>query len=126
MTEPLGYIVIQVQIPQVLSYDEDQVALVVCDDSHFISRCPVVLGTPMIDRAIWAMKESELENAPEAWQSARYSNEYASYIAQMDPGDNGLTMPTNTGQNPTDLDEIVLLKNKTMIPAFETAILIAV
>ena len=32
-------------------------------------------------------------------------------------------MPTNTGQNPIDWDEIVLLKNKTTIPAFETAIL---
>ena len=41
----------------------------------------------------------------------------------MDPGDNGITMPTNTGQNPTDLDEIVLLKNKITIPAFETTVL---
>ena len=41
----------------------------------------------------------------------------------MNPGDNGVTMPTNTGQNPTDLDEIVLLKNKITIPAFETAVL---
>ena len=49
VTEPLGYVVIWVQIPQVPSYDEDQVALVVCDDSCFISWCPVVLGTPTID-----------------------------------------------------------------------------
>ena len=69
------------------------------------------------------MKESELENALEVWQSAWCSNEYANYIAQMDLGDNGVTIPTNTGQNPTDLDEIVLVKNKTMILAFETAIL---
>ena len=32
-------------------------------------------------------------------------------------------MPINTGKNPTDLDEIVLLKNKITIPAFETAVL---
>ena len=49
VTEPLDYVVIWVQIPQVPSYDKDQVALVVCDDSRFISRCPVVLGTPTID-----------------------------------------------------------------------------
>ena len=41
----------------------------------------------------------------------------------MDPSNIGVTMATNTGQNPIDWDEIVLLKNKTMIPAFETAIL---
>ena len=70
VTEPLGYVVIQVQIPYMPSYDEDQVALVVRDDSCFISQCPVVLGTPTINRVIRAMKESELEGAPEAWQSA--------------------------------------------------------
>ena len=123
VTEPLGYIVIQVQIPYVPSYDEDQVALVVRDDSCFISQCLVVLGTPTINWVIWAMKESELESAPEAWQSARYSNEYANYMVQMDPADNGVTMPTNTGQNPTDLDKIVLLKNRITIPAFETTVL---
>ena len=68
------------------------------------------------------MKESELENAPEAWQSAQYSNEYANYMAQLNLSNIGITMPTNTGQNPIDLDEIVLLKNKTIL-AFETAIL---
>ena len=30
------------------------------------------------------------------------------------------TTPTNTGKNPTDLDELVLLKNKVTIPAFES------
>ena len=34
-----------------------------------------------------------------------------------------MTMPTNTGENPTDLDELILLKNKTTIPAFESIIL---
>ena len=34
-----------------------------------------------------------------------------------------MTMPTNTGENPTDLDELILLKNKTTIPAFESTIL---
>ena len=34
-TEPLGFVMIRVQIPQVLSYDEDQVALIVEDPSIF-------------------------------------------------------------------------------------------
>ena len=34
-TEPLGYVMIRVQIPQVPSYDEDQVALIVEDQSIF-------------------------------------------------------------------------------------------
>ena len=67
VTKPLGYVVIRVQIPYVLSYDEDQVALIVRDDSCFISRCPVVLGMPTINWVIRVMKETELKNAPEAW-----------------------------------------------------------
>ena len=123
VTKPLGYVVIRVQIPYVLSYDEDQVALVVRDDSCFISRCPVVLDMSTINWVIRMMKETELKSALEAWQSAHYSFEYANYMAQLDQADNSITMPTNTGKNPTDLDKIVLLKNKITIPAFEMAVL---
>ena len=99
VTEPLGYIVIQVKIPYVPSYDEDQVALVVRDNSCFISRCPVVLGMPTINWVIQAMKETELETVPEAWQSPCYLFEYANYMAQLDLADNGVTMSSNTGKN---------------------------
>ena len=34
-----------------------------------------------------------------------------------------MTMPTNTGENPSDLDELVLLKNKVTMLAFESTIL---
>ena len=105
------------------SYDEDQVVLVVLEDTHFLRKCQVVLGTPTINRAIRAMKESGMENAPEAWQSARHSYKFANFMVQLDREDYGITMPTNTGVNPTDLDELVLLKNKATIPAFEMIIL---
>ena len=92
VTEPLGYVILQVQIPYVPSYDEDQVALVVVEDSNFLRKCQVVLGTPMINRAIRAMKESEMENAPEAWQSTQHMYEFANYVVQLDPDDYGMTM----------------------------------
>ena len=101
VTETLGYVVIRVQIPYIPSYDEDQVALVVRDNSCFISHCLVVLGMPTINRVIRVMKETELETAPEAWQSTHYSFEYANYMAQLDLADNGVTMPTNTGKTQT-------------------------
>ena len=65
--EPLGYMMFQVQIPHMPSYDEDQVVLVVVEDSSFLKRCQVMLGTPTINRAVWVMKESEMEDALEAW-----------------------------------------------------------
>ena len=67
-TEPLGYVMIRVQVPQAPSYDEDQVALIVEDPSLFSRRCPIILGTPTIFRAIQAMKESEMHNLKLAWQ----------------------------------------------------------
>ena len=47
--EPLGYMMLWVQIPYMPSYDEDQVALVMSEDSNFLRKCQVVLGTPMIN-----------------------------------------------------------------------------
>ena len=52
ITKPLGYMILWVQIPYVPSYDEDQVALVVSEDSNFLKRCRVILGTPTINRAV--------------------------------------------------------------------------
>ena len=73
ITKPLGYVILWVQIPYVPSYDEDQVALVVSEDSNFLKRCQVILGTLTINRAVRVMKESQMENAPEAWHNALHS-----------------------------------------------------
>ena len=69
------------------------------------------------------MKETELEYAPETWQRARYAYEYASYMVQLDAEELDEPMPTNTGENPRDIDEKLFLKKKMTIPAFESAIL---
>ena len=44
-------------------------------------------------------------------------------MVQLNPEDYSMTMPTHMGENPTNLDELVLLKNKVTIPAFESIIL---
>ena len=59
-------------------------------------------------------------DAPEAWGSAQHMYEFANYMIQLSPEDYGMPMPTNTGKNPTDLDELVLLKSKATILAFES------
>ena len=99
ITEPLGYVILRVQIPYMPSYDEDQVALVVSEDSNFLKRCQVILGTPTINQAVRVMKESEMENAPKAWQSALHSYEFANYMVQLNSEDYSMTLPTNMGEN---------------------------
>ena len=58
-----------------------------------------------------------MEGALEAWRSAQHTYEFANYMIQLNPEDYGMPMPPNTGKSPTDLDELVLLKNKATIPA---------
>ena len=84
-TEPLGYVMIRVQIPNAPSYDEDQVALIIEDPSLFSQRCLVILGTPTIFQAVQAMKESELQRVEMAWQHARVGYEYTHFM--MNVGD---------------------------------------
>ena len=111
---------IRVQIPNAPSYDEDQVALIIEDPSLFSQRCPVILGTPTIFRAVQAMKESELQKEEMAWQHARAGYKYTHFamnIGNCAEGANG-SFPTNTGRNLVDLDEKLLLKKKHVLLPF--------
>ena len=119
-TEPLGYMMIRVQIPQVPSYDEDQVALIVEDPSLFSRRCPVILRTPTIFRAVQVMKESEMHNLKPAWQYTKAGYEYMHFMMNPDnvPTEEGQSVPTNTGRNLIGLDEKLLLKKKQVLLPF--------
>ena len=96
-------------------------ALVIRDGSEFSQRVPFIVGTPIIDRVIRALKESKMETAPEEWQRARVAHECMNqfFMRSINPAE---PMPTNTNQNPLDLDEKVLLKNKCIIPGFESVV----
>ena len=120
-TKPIGYVMFKVQIPRISSYDEDQVALVIRDQSEFSWRVLVVIGTPPIDWVVWVLKESEMETIPEEWQRAPWAHEFVhSFFARaMSPAK---PMPTNTNQNPLDLDEKVFLKGKCTIPGFKSVV----
>ena len=86
-------------------------------------KVPVILGTPTIHQLCHQMKESEIQTALEERQHALLSYEALRNVSihamtpQLDP-DPGIEYPTNMGQNPIDLDEPVLLKDKVIIPAF--------
>ena len=120
-TEPIGYVMFRVQIPGISTYNEDQVALVIRDRSEFSRRVPVVIGTPTIDWVVWVLKESEMETILEEWQRVQQVHEFVhSFFARaMNPAK---PMPTNTNQNPLDLDEKVFLKGKCTIPGFESVV----
>ena len=114
---------INVQIGGIPSYNEEQVTLVIQDISGLGMRVLVILGMPTIHRLCHQMKKSEIESAPDEWQHALCSYEASQgiFLQAMTPGtDNkdGIKYPTNTGQNPMDLDKPIILTEKVIIPSF--------
>ena len=118
-TRAIGYIIFQVQIEGIPSYNEEQVALVVDDESAFARKVPIILGTPTLHRVINCMKELEMEKAPPEWENVclgyEVHNRLYSHQANVEPDE---LFPTNTGQDPMDLDEVVRLSKPMVIPAF--------
>ena len=62
-----------------------------------------------------------METPPEKWQRAWVAHECTNqfFMRFINPAE---PMPTNTNQNPLDLDKKVLLKNKCTIPGFESIV----
>ena len=126
-TAALGYVIINVQVEGIPSYYEELVALVIPNMTQLGMKVLVILGTPMIHWLCRQMKESEIQTVPEEWQHALLSYEASRNVSilpmtpQLDQ-DSNVEYPTNTGQDPTDLDEPVLLKDRVIIPAFASQI----
>ena len=116
-TATLRYVIINIQVEGIPSYYEEQVALVIPNVTQLGLKVPVILGTPMIHRLCRQMKESEIQTALEEWQHTLLSYEASRNVSihamtpQLDT-DPGIEYPTNMGQNPINLDEPVLLKDK--------------
>ena len=109
---------IRVQIPYAPSYDEDQVALIIENPSLFSQKCPVLLGTPTIFRAVQVMKESKMNRVEPAWQHAKAGYEYTHFLMDVEEYPENCSFPTNTGKNPVELDEKLLLKKKQVLLPF--------
>ena len=122
-TGAIRYVVFQVRIEGIPSYDEKQVALVIKDSSSLSKKVPVLLGMLTLHRVIRSMKESEMEQLPMAWQQIKTAYEVTNNIpvfkTSVDPD---AMFPTNMGANPIDVDEVITLTGKFTLPAFASMI----
>ena len=122
----LGYVVFRVQIEGILSYDEEQVALVIEDDTKFGHLVPIILGMLTQHRVVRVMKESEIENTPLEWQNIRVAYEVTNHLLSFratHPAENdSANYPTNTKIDPTNIDEKIHLTKAVEVPAFESVI----
>ena len=59
--QPLGYVIIRVQVEGVQGYNKDQVVLVIPDPTDFGSQVPVISGTPTTNQIINVIKDSKID-----------------------------------------------------------------
>ena len=69
MVEPKGFIMMNVQVPCVKGYNEDQIAIVMEDPG--LKDFQVILGTATIYRVMEVIKESEISELDVPWASSR-------------------------------------------------------
>ena len=66
--EPVGFIMMNVKVPCVRGYNEDQIAIVMDDPG--MTEWPVILGTPTLYRIMEVIKESEISKLAVPWASS--------------------------------------------------------
>ena len=66
--EPVGFVMMNVKVPCVQGYDENQIAIVMDDPG--MSEWLVILGSPTIYRVMEVIKESEISKLAVPWTSS--------------------------------------------------------
>ena len=82
-TGTLGYVIVHVRFNEIKGYDEDQVCLVMEDDSEFASRVPMILGMPTTECILNVITKSEITNLSVVWANVRTSTTQHAYCARV-------------------------------------------
>ena len=112
--DPTGFVLMNVKVPCVQGYDEDQVAIVLDDPE--MSECPVILGTPTLYRVMEVIKESEISKLAVPWASSRISWLMRDVLAKV--GQVVVEGVANKPISPLDVDEVVRVASKCTVPPF--------
>ena len=79
----LGYVIVHVRFNEIKGYDEDQVCLVMEDDSKFVSRVLIILETPTTECILNVMMESEITKLSVVWATVRSCTIQWAYCARV-------------------------------------------
>ena len=63
----LGFVILRVQVKEIIGYDKDIIFLIVPHGSDFSKRVPLVIGTCMLSHVVNVIKESELDMLSPPW-----------------------------------------------------------
>ena len=114
MVKPEGFIMMNVQIPCVKGYNEDQIAIVM--DNLGLKDFLVILGTPMIFRVMEVIKESEISKLAIPWASLRVSWLMRGVHAPM--SQLAVDNVANKLVAPLSVDKVVRVSHKCKVPPF--------
>ena len=112
MIKPEGFVIMNVRVPCVKGYNEDQIAIVLEDPE--MKDCPVVLGTPTLFRVMEVIKESEITELAVPWANSRLSWLMRGVHAKMSQ----LQVNDVANKPPLSVDEVVRVTSKCLVPPF--------
>ena len=112
--EPVWFIMMNVKVPCVQGYDEDQITIVM-DDPGMLEWL-VILGTPTIYRVMEIIKESEISKLAVPWASSRVSWLMRDVQARL--GQVVVNDVANKPISPLNVDEVVRVASKCTVPPF--------
>ena len=112
--EPVGFVMMNVKVPCVQGYDEDQITIVMDDPD--MSECPVMLGTPTIYHVMEVIKESEISKLAVPWASSRVS--WLMRDVQTRLGQVVVNDVANKPISPLNVDEVMRVASKCTVPPF--------
>ena len=114
MVDSEGFVMMNVKVPCVKGYNEDQIAIVM--DDLGMKDCLVILGMPTIFQVMEVIKESEISKLAVPWASSRVSwlmRGMHARISQLTVDD-----VANKSVAPLSVDEVVRVSHKCKIPPF--------
>ena len=114
MIKPEGFVIMNVRVPCVRGYNEDQIAIVLEDPE--MKDCPVVLGMPTLFRVMEVIKESEISELAVPWANSRLSWLMRGVHAKMSRLQ--VKDVANKPIAPLSVDEVVRVTSKCMVLPF--------
>ena len=112
--EPVGFDMMNIKVPGVEGYDEDQIAIVMDDPG--MTEWLVILGTPTLYRVMEVIKESQISKLAVPWASSRVSWLMRDVLAKL--GQVVVNDIANKPIAPLHVDEVVRLASKCTVPPF--------
>ena len=115
-TNPLGFIILHMQVRKITGYDEDVVFLVVSNESEFSHRVPTVIRTCTIGGIINVIQESEIYHLSMPWAMVQMpqllSCQKGMVVSTPESTGEAQSEGASRGPQEVDVDELVTVERE--------------